>query len=415
LAELLGSKLLSGSGEVVTTDALAGKPAVALYFSAHWCPPCRGFTPQLAQWYTQSLKAKGLEVVFASSDRDEASFKEFFKEMPWLAIPFEDRGRKEALSKRFKVGGIPTIIILDADGKVITKDGRAAISSDCTGEDFPWKPKSFKEVMAGATLINQAGQELTAEALEGKTLGLYFSAHWCPPCRGFTPQLAQWYTQSLKGKGLEVVFVSSDKDEGSFQSYFKEMPWLALNFSDRRRKEQLSSLFGVNGIPSLVIVGPVGMTITKNGRGAVASDPEGAEFPWHPKPVADLKDGPGNLNEVATVIAFCEDCHPGIQASVMEGMRPLAQKYLDKQTADGEEDPDIAFMIATEDGGMAARIREIIKLPKGSNQPRLMLMNIPDEGSYYDGPEGEVTAEVVTKFVADFEAKALKRQQLKRA
>lgn len=33
--------------------AMKGKKALALYFSAHWCPPCRGFTPQLAKWYSQ--------------------------------------------------------------------------------------------------------------------------------------------------------------------------------------------------------------------------------------------------------------------------------------------------------------------------------------------------------------------------
>jgi len=415
LAELLGPKLLSGSQEVETTEAVSGKPAVALYFSAHWCPPCRGFTPQLAQWYTQSLKTKGLEVVFVSSDRDEASFKGYFKDMPWLAIPFSDRGRKDALSKRFKVQGIPTLIVLDSDGKVITKEGREAISSDSTGEDFPWKPKSFKQVIAGATLIDQEGHELKAEALEGKTLGLYFSAHWCPPCRGFTPQLAQWYTQSLKAKGLEVVFVSSDKDQTSFQEYFKEMPWLALSFEDRKRKEQLSSIFGVNGIPSLVIVGPDGLTITKEGRGAVAGDPEGADFPWRPKPVVDLKGGPGNLNEVPTVVAFCEGCHPAMQASVVEAMTPLAQSYLDRQKADGDEDPACAFMIATEAGGIAGRLREIMDLKNDTaTQPRLMLIDIQDEGAFYSGPEGEITAAVVQKFAADYEAKALTRKQLKR-
>ena len=39
-------------------QALKGKKAVALYFSAHWCPPCRGFTPELAKWYKQARDSK---------------------------------------------------------------------------------------------------------------------------------------------------------------------------------------------------------------------------------------------------------------------------------------------------------------------------------------------------------------------
>ena len=42
--------------------------------------------------------------------------------------------------------------------------------------------------------------------------------------------------EDLKAKGLEVVFVSSDRDEASFKEYFGEMPWLALDFSDRKLK-----------------------------------------------------------------------------------------------------------------------------------------------------------------------------------
>eukprot|EP00971_Amphidinium_carterae_P203310 4034534-Amphidinium_carterae.2 len=40
--ELLGPELLGPSSNSVSTAlALGGKSAVALYFSAHWCPPCR--------------------------------------------------------------------------------------------------------------------------------------------------------------------------------------------------------------------------------------------------------------------------------------------------------------------------------------------------------------------------------------
>ena len=65
------------------------------------CPPCRGFTPQLASWYGAGLCEK-LEIVFVSSDRDQASFDTYFEEMPWLALPFTNREAKEALSRKYE-------------------------------------------------------------------------------------------------------------------------------------------------------------------------------------------------------------------------------------------------------------------------------------------------------------------------
>ena len=100
VVDLLGGSLLKGSEEVSTSSLSAEGKVVGLYFSAHWCPPCRGFTPKLAEWYkkfTQSEVGKNFEVVFVSSDRDEDSFKEYYAEMPWLALPFADRDRKVSL------------------------------------------------------------------------------------------------------------------------------------------------------------------------------------------------------------------------------------------------------------------------------------------------------------------------------
>merc|ERR1719409_357230 len=63
-------------GQKPTNEVLAGKDVVGLYFSAHWCPPCRGFTPQLGKFYDQIKDAKNFEIIFVSSDRDASQFKE---------------------------------------------------------------------------------------------------------------------------------------------------------------------------------------------------------------------------------------------------------------------------------------------------------------------------------------------------
>jgi Thioredoxin-like len=76
--------------------------------------------------------------------------------------------------------------------------------------------------------------------------------------------------QSLKvaypSHGLEIVFVSSDRDSASFTSYFDSMPWLAIPFdSVAQFKPTLSEMYGVKGIPSLVILDSIsGQVVVQN-------------------------------------------------------------------------------------------------------------------------------------------------------
>lgn len=105
----------------------------------------------------------------------------------------------------------------------------------------------------------------------GKTIGLYFSAQWCYPGIKFTPKLASIY-QKINHKttnhDFEIVFLSSDRDQISFDSYFETMPWMAMPYGDPNIRH-LSEYFDVQGIPSLVILGPDGKTVTKQGRSLV--------------------------------------------------------------------------------------------------------------------------------------------------
>ena len=85
----------------------------------------------------------------------------------------------------------------------------------------------FKQLL-GTTLINSKNKSVSIDLLTGKKLiMLYFSASWCPPCRQFTPMLAKFYNEmKSKGRSLEIIFVSADRDVTSFTEYMtNEHPW----------------------------------------------------------------------------------------------------------------------------------------------------------------------------------------------
>ena len=101
---------------------LAQKKLIALYFSAHWCGPCRKFTPQLVEFYNRvAPQHPEFEIVFVSSDRTLFGMETYMRDaqMPWPAIDFAKLPGKAALQK-YAGDGIPCLVLLDASGKVIS-------------------------------------------------------------------------------------------------------------------------------------------------------------------------------------------------------------------------------------------------------------------------------------------------------
>jgi len=411
-SSLFGATLQSKDGMVDTDTALKGKTAIGIYFSAHWCPPCRGFTPKLASAYTDHLKAKGLEIVFVSSDRDEASFDSYYAEQPWLSLPYSARDLKAKLSKKYKVSGIPSFIVLDGETlETISTDGRSDVMEDPTGERFPWKPPTFWEALGDEFLSGTDGETVEVDELkgEGKYIGLYFSAHWCPPCRGFTPELVKAYKDHLKAKNLEIIFVSSDKDQKAFSEYYGTMPWLAIPQGDKR-KAALSKMFDVEGIPTFAIVdAATGKTITTKGRGNVASDPEGKSFPegWAPQPLVDIATGdPDGINEELCLVALLDGCDAATTEKAASALLPIAKASKDS----GET---TCFFYASKASGPVPQVRQLCGLgdaPKGAAQ--LVLLDIPDNGGFYVSAATEVTADAVNQFLNEYKAGTLERKQL---
>lgn len=83
------------------------------------------------------------------------------------------------MTKKYRVQGIPKLVLIDGDtGKLITCEGYSCVINDKDGQEFPWRPKKVQEVIQGKLLRSDRTEVDAMESLKGKTVCLYFSAHW---------------------------------------------------------------------------------------------------------------------------------------------------------------------------------------------------------------------------------------------
>ncbi|KAL6351352.1 hypothetical protein AAG906_035144 [Vitis piasezkii] len=262
--------VISTDGKKVPVSELEGK-FVGLFFSLSSYKACLEFTPTLVDVY-EKLRAKGesFEIVMISLDDEEESFKKYFGSMPWLALPFRDKSC-EKLARYFELSALPTLVVIGPDGKTLHSNVAEAIQEHGI-QAYPFTPEKFAELEE----IEKAKREaqtlesilIPVSDLVGKHPPIFLST-LVPPCRAFLPKLIEAYQKiKTKDEAFEVIFISSDRDQASFDEFFSGMPWLALPFGDKR-KASLSRTFKVHGIPSLIAIGPTGRTVTTEARNLV--------------------------------------------------------------------------------------------------------------------------------------------------
>uniref|UniRef100_A0AAY4AWT0 Nucleoredoxin n=1 Tax=Denticeps clupeoides TaxID=299321 RepID=A0AAY4AWT0_9TELE len=313
------------------------------------------------------------------------------------------------LWNKYKVTSIPSLVFVDAaTGKVVCRNGLLVVRDDPAGLEFPWGPKPFAEVVSGPLLRNNR-QTTDSSSLEGSYIGVYFSAHWCPPCRSLTRVLVESYRKVKEsGHKFEIVFVSADRSEDLFQQYFSEMPWLAVPYADEARRSRLNRLYGIQGIPTLILLDTEGHMITRQGRVEVLNDPECRRFPWHPQPVQELSESNAvQLHEGPCVVLFVDAEDEGELLPAKELIQPIAEKILVKYKAKEEESP-LQFFVAGEDD-MSDSLRDYTNLPEAA--PLLTILDMSARAKYVRDVE-EITPAVVEQFVGDFLAEKLKPEPI---
>ena len=173
------------------------------------------------------------------------------------------------------------------------------------------------------TYANVNGDDVDGARLADRIVGLYFSAGWCPPCRDFTPKLAEFYARVRDASGgaggdgppLEIVFVSLDHTEAAAREYMRSShgDWLAARYDDPLRaglKQGMPQLSGgETSIPRLVILGAE----TSLGRPVVDLDGRDA-VEWQTRQWASSAEA----LDVSTCFSIWRERSTLVQAQVLE-------------------------------------------------------------------------------------------------
>lgn len=94
-------------------------------------------------------------------------------------------------------------------------------------------------------------RKVTLSEHRDKVVVLNFWATWCPPCVEETPSLVQMQ-QRMKDKGVEVLAISLDVDEGAYHKFLKDYKVDLLTVRDPELKT--SNLYGTFKYPETYII-----------------------------------------------------------------------------------------------------------------------------------------------------------------
>ena len=361
---LVGDTLVKKDLEEVKSSEVSTKPGsvIGLYFSAHWCPPCRAFTPKLAKVYDELKKAKkDFEIVFVSSDSGEDEFKSYLNDMPWLAIPFDHEDKKDSCSDKYDISGLPTLVLLNGEnGEVITNGGRGLIEEygadafpfnearvkECKEEHEKKKDNALKE-MGLLSFMNplvdvdgsEKGEEVEAVINSCEALAVAFLFHDDDPgSSAVITKLVSVQKELGKEKlGLVVVPMQdvNDLDE-DIKKELKEVPMVKFGESASSVKKRFEEICSSIDPPHVTILTKkedksLSLCVEEAARSIYFTGAPG--FPWSPEALEALEAKETALKEELkskqkNLEFFCKTTDDGITSLVHD----KSENFLDLDT-----------------------------------------------------------------------------------
>lgn len=143
--------------------------------------------------------------------------------------------------------------------------------------DFISKKEALDKISIGNIAPEFSAQSPVGEIIKlsdyrGKFLLLDFWASWCGPCRQENPNLVKIY-QQYKNKNFTILGFSLDSEAANWNKAIKQDQLTWDQVSELQGWESPIALtYGINEIPSSLLLNPEGKIIAKNLRGKELED-----------------------------------------------------------------------------------------------------------------------------------------------
>ncbi len=110
----------------IKTADFAGKFVIVDFF-ATWCEPCLSDVPQLKKHF-EKYREKGLAVLAISLDDDRAALDKYLASarLPWPIVHDDAPVQSQRLQMKFGVAALPTMLLLNKEGTVVSLEARGA-------------------------------------------------------------------------------------------------------------------------------------------------------------------------------------------------------------------------------------------------------------------------------------------------
>lgn len=128
-------KMQTPEGQEISIMSLVKQNKLTILdFWASWCEPCREAMPEMKQMLTD-YQAKGLGIIGISLDDDRKAWVGCIDELQLTWPQMSDlKGGSSTIARSFKVQGIPYTVILDQQGKILSKGLRGEKISQFVSE-----------------------------------------------------------------------------------------------------------------------------------------------------------------------------------------------------------------------------------------------------------------------------------------